>query len=869
MKPIWSLSVMVILLAMGQCPCLSDAAQDRVRVWRDQVEPNWAPDSQRFWYRVDLPDRNREFWVVDVKQQQKKLAFEQDQLSIAWKNIDAAAKGGLQRPPKIEKLSFRDDHESIGLHCERGGLYVWNEKTGELLIEQTPNQAAANSRLFMPPRPSSNGGETCDITMVNRLNRPVEVLWVDGSGNYSTRGTTQPDAKFVQGSYDGHVWLIRFSETEEVGCFVCVKGQLEFELAPELVENVERRQGTEQNRRQRNRNQNRGRGTQARQSVSPDGSRAAFVREDNLWIEALKANVDATKQRQWTQDGNSENSFRRDASRARLVSMQYDLPDFPEDTPHVFWSPDSKFLLAWQTSRVPERRVVYVESLPGDQLQPKTQSYPYAKPGDPIPIPTPRLFAVEDGREIALKNDMFPNPFELRFERWSEDGRYLFLFYNQRGHDCLRLLKVDLETGDVSAAIDEQCPTFIHYSGKFVLRWLDNSTVLWASERSGWNHLYRYDVETGEVKNAVTQGAWNVRRVERMDQEGVWFYAVGVLPEQDPYHEHFCYASLDGATFRVLTSGDGTHGVQWAPDHKTFLATYSRVDLPPVTELRSAETGELLLEIERAEVSGISSEIESPGPKLPTRFVAKGRDGKTDIWGIVHWPSNFDPTKKYAVVENIYAGPHSHHVPKRFSLRYPTQRRIADAGFIVVQIDGMGTAWRSKEFHDVCHRNLRDAGFPDRVAWIKALAEKYPQVDATRVGIYGGSAGGQNAMAALLWHHDFYSVAVADCGCHDNRMDKIWWNEQWMGELGDESHYIASSNAENANLLQGHLMLTVGEADRNVDPASTTQVVGKLIAANKTFTFLPIIGGGHGSGEGSYAAEKRLEFFKRHLGPPQ
>ena len=183
---------------------------------------------------------------------------------------------------------------------------------------------------------------------------------------------------------------------------------------------------------------------------------------------------------------------------------------------------------------------------------------------------------------------------------------------------------------------------------------------------------------------------------------------------------------------------------------------------------------------------------------------------------------------------------------------------------IVVQIDGMGTAWRSKEFHDVCFKNLRDAGFPDRIAWMKAAAKEYPQFDLSRVGIYGGSAGGQNAMAALLWHNDFYKVAVADCGCHDNRMDKIWWNEQWMGWPVDDS-YKQNSNMENAHLLKGQLMLTLGELDRNVDPASTTQVVRQLIKHNKDFEFVLVAGAGHGAGESPWAARKRLNFFKRHL----
>jgi dipeptidyl aminopeptidase/acylaminoacyl peptidase len=282
--------------------------------------------------------------------------------------------------------------------------------------------------------------------------------------------------------------------------------------------------------------------------------------------------------------------------------------------------------------------------------------------------------------------------------------------------------------------------------------------------------------------------------------------------------------------------------------------------MAPVTELRNAADGKLICLLEQADASEV---VQAKG-SLPERFVAKGRDGTTDIWGIIHRPQNFDPSRRYPVIENIYAGPHDHHVPKAFRTTYRHQQQIADRGFIVVQIDGMGTAWRSRKFHDVCFKNLRDAGFPDRIAWMKAAAQKYPQMDLDRVGIYGGSAGGQNAMAALLWHGDFYSAAVADCGCHDNRMDKIWWNEQWMGWPVDES-YTRNSNTENAQLLQGHLMLVVGELDRNVDPATTTQVVRKLIDAGKTFDFVLVPGAGHGACETPWASQRRADFFVQHL----
>ena len=305
-----------------------------------------------------------------------------------------------------------------------------------------------------------------------------------------------------------------------------------------------------------------------------------------------------------------------------------------------------------------------------------------------------------------------------------------------------------------------------------------------------------------------------------------------------------------------MPSGDW---VDFSPDRRYFLDRYSRVDMAPVTELRRAEDGKLLGELERGDARALTS----AGWKPPEPLVAKGRDGATDIYGILFRPTNFDPHKKYPVVEDIYAGPHDSFVPKGFHALYQAQV-LAELGFIVVKIDGMGTSNRSKKFQDVCWKNLKDSGFPDRILWTRAAAAKYPWMDLTRVGIFGGSAGGQSAVLAIMTHGDFYKVAVADCGCHDNRMDKIWWNEQWMGwPVGPE--YAANSNVTLAPGLQGKLLLIVGEMDTNVDPASTMQVVNALIRADKDFELLVIPGSNHGAAESAYGRRRRADFLVRHL----
>ncbi|MFP6762400.1 MAG: S9 family peptidase, partial [Planctomycetaceae bacterium] len=295
-----------------------------------------------------------------------------------------------------------------------------------------------------------------------------------------------------------------------------------------------------------------------------------------------------------------------------------------------------------------------------------------------------------------------------------------------------------------------------------------------------------------------------------------------------------------------------------SPDGNYLIDSCSRVDSAPVTALRRASDGKLMCELEKADVS----ELLQSGWNFPEVFSARGRDGKTDIWGVICRPRNFDPNKKYPIIEDIYAGPHDSFVPKSFSpaSRY---RAYTELGFIVVKIDGMGTANRSKAFHDVCWHNLKDAGFPDRIAWMKAAARQHPEMDITRVGIYGTSAGGQSSTGALLFYPDFYKVAVSACGCHDNRMDKASWNEQWMGyPVGP--HYAASSNIDNAHRLRGRLLLIVGEVDTNVPPESTHRLADALIRAGKDFDYLLMPNVGHSSG-GSYGQRRREDFFVKHL----
>lgn len=529
-------------------------------------------------------------------------------------------------------------------------------------------------------------------------------------------------------------------------------------------------------------------------------------------------------------------------------------------------SPDGSCMVTSESEFVPKRQITLIDSSPKDSLQPKTKVIDYVKPGDPLPQPE-LVITHADVRNIRVSRDLYETPFEPDGDisiTWAPDSSEFYFDYNQRGHQLYRVLAVNAKTGTVRVVVEETSKTFIDYTKKTWRHWLhDTHELLWMSERDGWCHLYLYDTKTGAPKHPITKGAWPVREVLHVDEDKheIWFLASGLRDKEDPYHLHLCRVNFDGSGFKRLTEGDGNHHIEFSPKRDFFIDTWSRADHPPVTELRRSSDGSLVSELEKADASALLA----TGWTMPERFVAKGRDGKTDIHGVIIKPSNFDPAKKYPVVEHIYAGPHSAFAPKEFG-RLLGHHTMAELGFIVVQMDGMGTNHRGKAFHDVCWKNLKDAGFPDRKVWIKEAAKTRPWMDLTRVGIYGGSAGGQNAMRALLDHHDFYHVAVADCGCHDNRMDKIWWNEQWMGWPIDDS-YKRSSNFEDAHKLEGHLLLIVGELDTNVDPASTTQVVGALQRANKTFDFMPIIGTGHGAAETPYGSRLRMEFLVRHLNP--
>ncbi len=785
-----------------------ERAQGLGRAYRQKTdefprEVHWLPDSSALWFQRDRADGRRDFTVVDAATGARRDAFDRARCTKALRAAGVAAEDADRLPVSLEALGA-DGTATLRLRRQQ-----WTFLPDGTLraIDDAGNGLEPLRRI----ESSRAGGAETELLFVNRTDATLSLVWIDGDGQRRDYGEVPARGERHMNTFAGHAWLLLRGQ-RPVAAFRAGDRAARAVVDGDTPAPRARGEGP----------------APAGRDPGP-----AFVRDHNVFLRIGDGEVALTT------DGTAEDPYGG----------------------AMHWSPDRTRLLVFQTAPAERHEVTLVESSPRGQVQPKLHTFQYLKPGDRIAVPKPRLFHLEERRRIEVELAPFAEPWSIDRVHWAPDSREVYLLYNRRGHQQLAVRAIDATTGAVRTVVEERSATFVDYSQKTFLRWLDGTgELLWTSERDGWNHLYLVDVKQGTARQ-VTRGPWVVRRVEHVDEAGqqVWFTAFGIRPEQDPYHAHLCRVGFAGGEPVILTAGDGTHEWTFSPDRRCFVDRWSRVDQPAVCELRRSDDGALLCELGRDDAAALLA----AGFRPPQRFVAKGRDGSTDIHGIVIRPSQFDPARRYPVIEAIYAGPHDFHVPKGWGLGL-RQRALAELGFVVVQIDGMGTNWRSKAFHDVCWRNLKDAGLPDRIAWLRALAATEPALDLSRVGIYGGSAGGQNALAALLHHGDFYKVAAADCGCHDNRMDKIWWNEAWMGWPVGE-WYADSSNVVHAGRLTGKLLLTVGELDRNVDPASTMQVVDALLGAGKDFDLVVAPGAGHGVGETPVLSRRRMDFFVRHL----
>jgi dienelactone hydrolase len=763
---------------------------------------SWIDHSDHFWYPRTVKG-GTEFVLVDAEASTKKLAFDRDKLALAISSVTGHKYTGLTLP-FAPAPPGRTGRAALGVAATAPLTFLDGEKsiqfgTGGSLYKCTLSDYACAKAGPIPPPPSGRGAGPEDESLVNP----------EGPGGNPSDGLEyQPPAP--QDGDEGRYGPAQHACAPEPhraeiqprrrSARLDVGSQFPGQLPPEPLEVC----------------------------ASFDGKWEAFVQNFNVFIKPV--------------GDQPAFALSFDGSEGNYYTLRT-----------IAWSPDSKKLAAFHTRPGYDREVEYLESSPSDQIQPKHIAIHYLKPGDALDIAYPVLFDLASKKETAIDNALFPNPYSLSPPVWWKDSRGFTFEYNQRGHQAYSVIEVNTQTGDARALIAEKTKTFFYYNSlgpglsggrKYRHDVDDGKEVIWASERDGWEHLYLYDGVTGQVKNQITKGDWLVRNVNFVDDEKrqIWFDAGGMVPGQDPYFTQGYRINFDGTGLTKLTEADGNHTVTFSHDHKFYVDTWQRTDLAPVAQLRRSEDQKVVLDLDK----GDASALVAAGFKFPEVFVAKGRDGKTDIWGVIIRPLHFDPAKKYPVIENIYAGPHGSFVPKTFTALSPDQA-LAELGFIVVHIDGMGTSNRSKAFHDVAFKNLGDAGFPDRILWHKAVAAKYPSYDISRVGIFGTSAGGQSSMGGMLFHPDFYKVVVTNSGCHDNRMDKLWWNEQWMSwPIGP--HYAAASNVDNAYRLEGKALIIIGEMDSNVDPASSMQVVNALVKAHKHFDMLYIPGQNHGVG---------------------
>ena len=606
------------------------------------------------------------------------------------------------------------------------------------------------------------------------------------------------------------------------------------------------------------------------ESLSPDKKRAVFIRENNLWAR----DVATGKETQLTTDGIKDFGYATDNAGWTT-----------SDRPIVTWSPDSRKVATFQQDQRGVGEMYLVETKVG---HPTLRSWKYPLPGDHtittiqrviIDVDTPKVVRLQmpaDQHRSTLCDDIACGG-EMDIQ-WSPDASHIAFVSTSRDHKVEQLKVADAATGAVRDVLEERVSTFFESgNGKINWHYLPVSNeVIWFSERDNWGQLYLYDLNSGKLKNQITTGDGNVTRVLRVDDKArtIYFLAVGKEKGRDPYFSHFYKTGFDGKNFALLTPEDGNHDVTLSPDGDYFVDSYSKPDVPPVAVLRNKD-GKLISNLEKADIS----RLLATGWKPPMSFTAKARDGVTDIYGLLFKPSNLDPAKKYPIINHIYPGPQTGSVGSRsFSPARGDCDALAELGFIVVEIDGMGTPWRSKKFHEAYYGDMGDNTLPDQVAAMRQLAQRYPWIDLNRAGIYGHSGGGYATADAMFRYPDFFKVGISESGNHDNREYEDDWGEKWQGLLQDKpgtsgDNYDSQANQLVAKNLKGHLLLAHGTMDNNVPPYNTLLVVNELIKANKDFDLIMFPNAAHGYGAASnYMTRRRWDYFVRYLynaEPPQ
>jgi len=597
-------------------------------------------------------------------------------------------------------------------------------------------------------------------------------------------------------------------------------------------------------------------------SMSPDGSKAVFICDWNLWVR----DVATGQERQLTTDGQKD--FGYATSNAGWTTSA---------APALSWSPDGKKIATQQQD---ERKVgdMYLVQTPVNGGHPVLRAWKYPLAGDAeVAMITRVIIDVETGKVTKL---LMPPDFHRAMDEddldmgeylWSPDGTRLGLVSTDRFHRWSTAKLADTTTGEVRELFTEREKTHVQTRVQWQILW-DTKEVIWYSQRDGYAQLYLHDLDTGRLKNKITDGPGMVTGIARLDRttRTLWFNAVGKEKGQDPYFSHLYKVGLDGKNFVSLTPDNGTHTAQISPDGKYVIDTFSQPDVAPETTVRDGATGALIMPLEKADISRLLA--TGWKPPMPIRMTAA--DGKTDIYGLLFRPTNFDPSKKYPIINQAYPGPQSGSVGSRaFSAARGDRQALAELGFVVVSIDGTGTPNRSKAFTDAYYGAMgRHNTLPDQVAGMKELAKRFPWIDIEKTAMWGHSGGGFITAGALLQapYNDFFKVGIAESGNHDQRQYEDDWGERYQGPLvknpDGTDNYTIEANQTHAAGLKGRLLLIHGTMDNNVPPYNTYLVVDALIKANKDFDLLMIPNAGHGFGAASnYVMRRRWDYFVRHL----
>jgi dienelactone hydrolase len=601
----------------------------------------------------------------------------------------------------------------------------------------------------------------------------------------------------------------------------------------------------------------RGGGGNPNEVLSPDGKKAAYIKDFNLWVRDVASNTET----QLTTDGVKDDGYATDnagwaqGDRAILV-----------------WSPDSKKIATFQQD---ERKVSNMYLVSTKVGAPALREWKYPLPGDKeIPMLTRVIINIDNPKVIKLQIPADPHRSTLSDDikdgagwadvYWSDDATKLVFASTNRDHKTEKVRMADAETGAVREIFEETVPTQFE-SGWAAVNWRylsKTNEILWFSERDNWGHLYLYDAATGALKNQVDKGDWVLTGIEKLDEKNrVIYFTANGLDSENPYFSRLCKINFDGKGLTDLTPGPGNHQASFSPMSNYIIDTYQKPDVPPVTVLRNMQ-GKLITDLEKTDIS----KLVATGWKPVIPFSVKAHDGKTDIYGLMWVPKNVDPKKKYPIIDYIYPGPQGGSVGSwNFAAARGDNNALAELGFIVVEIEGTSNPLRSKSFHDMSYGNMADNTLSDQVTGIQQLAQRYAYMDLNRVGIWGHSGGGFATAGAMFRYPDFFKVGIAESGNHENRNYEDNWGERYDGLVGN-SNYDAQANQNLAKNLKGKLMLAHGLMDDNVPPQNTLLVVEALEKANKDYDLVIFPNSTHGYGQYStYMMRRRWDYFVKNL----